>query len=336
MNSRPKPEKPAPTPPASWLLLVHRLPPKPAYLRVKIWRRLQGIGAIAVKNSVYAMPRSEQTREDLEWLLRDIEKNGGDGLICEAEIVDGMRDDQVKALFDAARDADYNVLAKELRGLSQAIKRKKNKGEAPTAQLAKLRQRFSEIRKIDFFSATGGMTVEGILSELEHGLISSRRGPSISATKALNLVGKTWVTRQGVHVDRIACAWLIRRFIDPHAIFKFVADKQYQGIAGELRYDMFNAEFTHEGDKCSFEVLLERAGLADMALRAIAEIVHDIDLKDNKFSRPETSGIAHVIAGICRTQSDDEARIERARAFFDDTYEQFRRGNRSQPKGTTP
>jgi hypothetical protein len=317
---------------APWLLFVHQLPAKPAYLRVKTWRRLQDIGAIALKNSVYALPRGDQTREDLEWLLRDIEKNGGGGLICEAEIVDGMRNDQVRALFDAARDADYSVLVKELRILSQKIKRKKDRTGDPTPQLVKLRQRFSEIGKIDFFSATGRMTVEGLLSEIEHATISRFRksGSKQKASDPLQLTGKTWVTRQGIHVDRIACAWLIRRFIDPNAIFKFVADKQYESAQGELRYDMFNAEFTHEGDKCTFEVLLERAGLKDNALEAIAQIVHDIDLKDNKFSRPETLGIAHVIAGICRTQSDDESRIARATPFFDDTYEQFRRGRRGQ------
>lgn len=321
--------KPKVGPAARWLLLVHQLPPKPPYLRVKIWRRLQSIGAVALKNAIYALPRTDQAREDFAWLLRDITQSGGEGIICEAEIVDGMRDDQIIAQFDAARDTDYNALAKELRALTQTLKRTKGgKGELPP-QLAKLRQRFSEIAKIDFFSAAGRMTVEGLLAGLEHEQINNSAKGKKAANGPLELSGKTWVTRQGIHVDRIACAWLIRRFIDSNAVFKFVADKQYAASAGELRYDMFNAEFTHEGDKCSFEVLLERAGLADKALRAIAEIVHDIDLKDGKFSRPETPGIAHVIAGICKTQAEDEDRIARATPFFDDTYEQFRRSSRS-------
>ncbi len=103
------------------------------------------------------------------------------------------------------------------------------------------------------------------------------------------LQGSVWVTRQGVHVDRIASAWLIRRFIDPEARFKFVPAKGYVPEPGELRFDMFEAEFTHEGDRCTFEVLLARAGLADPALAAIGEIVHDIDLKDAKFGREETA-----------------------------------------------
>ena len=313
----------------TWLLLVHQLPPKPAYLRVKVWRRLQSIGAIALKNSVYALPRNEQTREDFQWLLRDIEQNGGEGLVCEARLADGMRDDQVRALFDKARDADYNALAKDVKALTQAIRRKKNAGDEHAAQIAKLRQRYSEINQIDFFGATGRMTVEGLFAELEHGLIArTEKAAKRNARPIVNpltLVGKIWVTRHGVHVDRIACAWLVRRFIDPKARFKFVPGKDYAAGSNEVRFDMIDGEFTHEGDKCSFEVFLERMGMADKALQAIAEIVHDIDLKDNKFARAETAGIAHVIAGICMTQSDDEARIARGTAIFDDTYERYRR-----------
>jgi hypothetical protein len=136
--------------------------------------------------------------------------------------------------------------------------------------------------------------------------------------------GKVWVTRRGVQIDRIASAWLIRRFVDPDARFKFVTAKDYAGRPGELRFDMFQAEFTHEGDRCTFEVMLERTGLDDPALRAIAEIVHDIDLKDGKFGREQTAGIAHVIAGICMGQDDDLARIDRGSAVLDDTYALFR------------
>ena len=141
--------------------------------------------------------------------------------------------------------------------------------------------------------------------------------------RAEDLTGKTWVTRRGVHVDRIACAWLIRRFIDAEARFKFVSEKDYEAKPGELRFDMFKGEVTHEGDMCSFEVLLARTGMDDPALRAIAEIVHDIDLKDGKFGREQTAGIAHVVAGICMSHDEDLARIERGSALLDDTYKLF-------------
>jgi hypothetical protein len=139
------------------------------------------------------------------------------------------------------------------------------------------------------------------------------------------LTGKSWVTRQDIHVDRIACAWLIKRFVDPKGSLKFVSGKSYAPGPGEYRYDMQDGEFTHEGENCSFETLLVRARIADPALKAIGEIIHDIDLNDGKFGHAETPGIAHVIAGICRTQGSDEARVARGQELFDDIYEQFRR-----------
>ena len=318
---------------ARWLLLIHQLPPKPAYLRVKIWRRLQGLGAISVKNSVYVLPAGEQALEDFQWLLREIEQGGGEGIVCEANLIDGLSDQEVRGLFDAARDADYAEIAKELRALAaeiegDAVASSEKKPEV-RGQLVRLRRRYSELTDIDFFSATGRMTVEGLLTGLETRLADAAtelqaEDPGMKKISE-GLTGKTWVTRRSVHVDRIACAWLIRRFIDPEARFKFVAAKDYDAQQGELRFDMFKAEFTHEGDKCSFEVLLDKVGSNDKALHAIAEIVHDIDLKDGKFSREQTAGIAHVIEGICLSQKDDLARIERGSAVFDDSYEYFRK-----------
>jgi hypothetical protein len=332
MNAKRDPVPEQPEPAARWLLLVSQLPPKPAYLRVKIWRRLQGLGAISVKNAVYVLPASEQTLEDFQWLLREIEEGGGEGMICEANLVDGLSDQEVRGLFDAARDADYAEIASALRTLGTELKEgstvsPERKAEAKS-QVVRLRRRFSDVSAIDFFSATGRMTVDALLSDLDERLTEapSAEEKEVRMSKlAEDLAGKTWVTRRGVHVDRIACAWLIRRFIDPEARFKFVAGKDYEAKPGELRFDMFKGEVTNEGDMCSFEVLLARTGMDDPALRAIAEIVHDIDLKDGKFGREQTAGIAHVVAGICMSQDDDLARIERGSALLDDTYKFFRK-----------
>ena len=150
-----------------------------------------------------------------------------------------------------------------------------------------------------------------------------RVGSKANALEALR--GRTWVTRQGVHVDRIGSAWLIRRFIDPDAHFKFVSGKAYRPDEGELRFDMFQAEFTHVGDKCTFEVLLDRIALNDPALRAIAEIIHDIDLKESKFARPETQGIALLVTAICTKHKEDLDRIERGTILLDDLYDYFKK-----------
>jgi hypothetical protein len=314
--------------PTRWLLLIHQLPAKPAYLRVKIWRRLADIGAVAIKNAVNVLPAGEQTQEDFEWLLREIVEGGGEAMICEARLVDGLTDAEVRALFDSARDADYDALIKEIRPMAEV-------GFAPddlpsaVAQAKRWRKRLAQIASIDFFGATGRLTAEALLSELEARL-HREDAPMSDTSHAANPIGalqsRVWVTRQGVHVDRIASAWLIRRFIDQEAEFKFVPAKGYAPEPGELRFDMFEAEFTHEGDRCTFEVLLERCGLeGDGALRAIAEIVHDIDLKDEKFDREEAPGIARLIAGIAMANKEDEERIRRGSATFDDLYEYYRK-----------
>src|ERR687885_489758 len=262
-----------------WLLLIHQLPAQPAYLRVKVWRRLQALGAVAIKNAVYALPEGERAREDFAWLLREIAAGGGEAFVCEARLVDGLTDREVRAMFDRARDADYEDLARQARDLAGAL------GEEPSAE------RRAEARA--------------------HAL-----GP---------LRGRTWVTRRGVHVDRIASAWLVRRFVDPEARFKFVPAKGYAPEPGELRFDMFGGEFTHEGDRCTFEVLLARAGPDDPALRAIAELVHDLDLKDGRFARPETAGFGALIEGLCAATGDDDERLARRAAILDNLHAYFAR-----------
>ena len=319
----------------SWLLLIHQLPAKPAYLRVKIWRRLQGIGAIAVKNAVHVLPMNEETQEDFEWLLREIEEGGGEAFVCEGRLIDGLSDQEIRTLFDQARDADYAQVVKDARGLAKSLRpnAKTSTLADVRAQVARLRKRLAEIVAIDFFGAIGRETAEGVIRTLEARLHEDPdvRGKDTTPSAARppeTLRNRTWVTREGVYVDRIASAWLIRRFIDPQAQFKFVSGKGYRPQEGELRFDMFEAEFTHEGDKCTFEVLLDRCGLKDAALRAIAEIIHDIDLKDGKFGRTEVAGIRTLMEGIGAAARDDTQRIARGTEVFNDLYEYFRKKRR--------
>ncbi len=238
-----------------WLLLIHHLPPKPDYLRVKVRRRLHGIGAAPLKNSVYVLPHSDEALEDFQWLAAEIRAEGGEAIICDTAFVDGVSDEEIQAMFDA----------------------KKPESEVSTA---------ANVRD----------TVEP---------------------------GGTWVTRLGVHVDRMASAWLIRRFIDPEARFKFVAARGYRPERGELRFDMFDAEYTHVGDRCTFQVLLDRFGLSDSALAAIGEVIRDIDCKDVKYGRPETAGIAALLEGIAESEPEDLERIARATALFESLYTRF-------------
>ncbi|MBM9400073.1 chromate resistance protein [Gluconacetobacter azotocaptans] len=312
------------------MLLIHQLPPKPAYFRVKIWRRLQGIGAVAVKSTVYALPAGAETQEDLEWLLKEIVEGGGEAMMCEARLIDGLSDAQVRALFDAARNADYDAIADEARQLGRALDadRFEDKRAEIRTQIRRLRKRVVAVVRIDFFGAGGREPLEVVLGKLEARATEDdgTTGTSDAARESARgiLQGRIWVTRQDVHVDRIACTWLIRRFIDPKAHIHFVPGKGYAPKKGELRFDMFEGEFTHEGDQCSFEVLSARAGLTDPALQAISEIVHDIDLKDGKFGREEAAGIAHLISGITMANRNDDQRIAQGIPIFDNLYAYFR------------
>ena len=315
-----------------WLILIHQIPPKPDYFRVKIWRRLQKLGAAAVKNSVYVLPKSDQAQEDFQWLLREIVAGGGEAMLCEVRFVEGLTDEQIQGLFHSARSLEYQQIAEEARRIAKSfpIRLTDDDERRSQAEIAveRLKARLAEVVAIDFFGAPGQEAARGLLSELETRIHSGRSGADTQARARGHLPEfreRTWVTRKGIYVDRMASAWLIQRFIDPQARFKFVPAKGYAPQRGELRFDMFEAEFTHEGDHCTFEVLASDFGLADPALRVIAEIVHDIDLKDSKFSRQQTAGIELLIAAIAMAHKDDESRLERASAVFDDLYEYFKR-----------
>src|SRR5215472_4182506 len=195
--------KPRVAEPASWLLLLHQLPAKPAYARVKLWRRLQALGAVAVKNAVYALPASPEAQEDFEWAMKEIAAADGEGMIVEARLIDGLSDDAVRGLFKSAREADYRALAKESRAVEK---------DAAPAQVARLRAEAARIAAIDFFGANGREDVEARLAAL-----TPDAAPVPASAPLVSGSGHVWVTRRDVHVDRIGSAWLIRHFIDPDA-----------------------------------------------------------------------------------------------------------------------
>ena len=311
---------------SSWLLLIHQLPAKPAYARVKIWRRLQALGAVTVKGAVYALPVNSETQEDLAWLAKEIVESGGEAMICEAALVEGLSDHEMQGLFDQARDEDYARIANEAREIATRQGEEASDRELAeiASQVTRLRRQFDAVAAIDFFGANGRLAAQGLVEGLEADLQKEDAVTVPEPTPAAGaLANRTWVTRKGVQVDRIASAWLIRRFIDNGARFKFVPSSGYQPESGELRFDMFEGEFTHKGDRCTFEVLQAHVGLSDPALSAIGEIVHDIDLKDDKYGRAETAGVKSLIAGIATPAAEDEQRLARGAVLLDGLYDSF-------------
>jgi hypothetical protein len=309
-----------------WLLLIHQIPPKPAYARVKIGRHLARLGAVPIKNTVYALPLSATAQEDFAWVAREVMSLKGEATLCEARLVEGLSDDDVRALFRRARDADYAALAGEVDAAARTAKKRPSAADtaALVASVARLRQRLSDVTAIDFFDAPGRAIVVAKLESLER---RGRGEPPPDAPQPLSVDayrGRTWVTRTGLFVDRIASAWLIRRFIDPDARFRWVKP-EYRAKRGEVAFDMFEAEFTHEGDACTFEVLVARFALSEPGLRPLAEIVHDLDLKDGKYGRPETSGVGRTLVGLATVHRGDDARIAHGSDLFEALLAGFRR-----------
>lgn len=315
-----------------WLLLIHQIPPKPAYLRVKVWRRLQSLGSVAIKNTVYVIPKNDETLEDFQWVAREIIEDGGEAAICAAAFIEGLSDEQVEDLFRAARDADYSQFREDARVLLDSIpdsfeKTKDSDRSAFEADLNRLRKRLETIAAMDFFGAPGRSVADAVMLQLESRLGQTRGvKPNPSKDGRLNAVdfaGRTWVTRKGIYVDRIACAWLIRRFIDTKAQFRFVSGRNYKLKSADVRFDMFDGDFTHEGDLCSFEVLVKRFFPKDRALEEIGRIVHDLDLKDGMFRKPETAGVGSLMEGIALIHKMDQDRLEAGRVVFDHLYASF-------------
>jgi hypothetical protein len=302
-----------------WLILVHRIPPRPLYLRAKMRQRLAGVGAVAVKNAVYLLPHGAEALEDLQWIAQEIVAGGGDAHLFEGDFVDGVASDAAAAQFREARNADYDALAADAHAAMKAARSAAAVAELATAH-ARLSRRLEDIRRIDFFEAGRRTAAEEALAAIEARLQKDRKEETRMLKANPELRGRTWVTRPGVKIDRMASAWFIRRFVDPKARFRF-ADPAAPKKEGELRFDMVGGDFTHEEDRCTLETLVGRVGLPDKGVRAIAEIVHDLDLKDGKYARAEAAGVRMMLDGLMARTDDDEERLERALVIFDDLHE---------------
>ena len=286
---------------------------------------------------MHALPNDEETQEDFEWLMREIVEGGGEAVVCEARLIDGISDQDVRDLFDRARDADYDAVAKDARAVAKSLRRNA-KPEALAerrTQVARLRKRLAQVVFRRFLrrhrSREGGERAQRAGIPIKRGRGGERRqreGQLRGGSAFGTLRDRTWVTRQGVYVDRIASAWLIRRFIDPQARFKFVPGKGYRPEPAELRFDMFEAELAMRATSARSRCCWSAACAKDAALRAIAEIIHDIDLKDDKFGRTEVAGIRTLIEGISVATKENSDRIARGAEVFNNLYEYFKKKRR--------
>ena len=300
-----------------WLLLAHQLPTRPSKLRVKTWRRLQLIGAVPTRNSVYVLPNNAQCREDFEWIRGEVVALGGEATVFVAEALDASDDDLV-ALFRRARDGDYQAWKREVRQLRRPPRgRRRAAGNRDdwVRAVRRLRERLNEIERIDFFHAPAGRDASRTMTELEN-LVAGPVTPAVAEAPMLNWTAfrnRRWVTRPRPGVDRMASAWLIRRFIDPKATFRFAE----QPRDSDVPFDMYAGEFSHHGPACTFETLARRFNLVDPAVVRIAQIVHDLDMKERRYAPPEAPAVSRIIDGLQELHADDHTLLEHGMAMFE-------------------
>jgi len=306
----------------AWLLLILSLPPQPSSIRVKVWRRLQAQGAVALKNSVYLLPFTPENYEQFQWLAQEVPKSGGEATLLKVDRIENMRVDDVIRLFHKARDRGYRPLAERYRKLLPSLDRKATGATVSRRdeELARLARELERLREIDFFDAPSYQEVKRLKETIEMRLHppSAGQAPGTAEIPLDSLKGRRWVTRPRPHVDRIASAWLIKRFVDLEAEFLFAPPEEFPAEA--IPFDAMGAEFGHHGEDCTFETILKRCGLRDQRLGQLAEIVHEVDLRDQKFHRDEARGFDLAIRGLLAALKDDQQVLAHGMTLFDGLY----------------
>src|SRR2546429_617001 len=305
--------------PNKWLLLLYGLPTKKGAARVNLWRQLKKCGALPLKTSAYLLPDKPEHHERLQWLAQQVRDGGGEATSIHVTEIEGLGSEAMVREFNEAGATYYAAL---LPALTELIaKNRKRPDESFAAGLKNLTRQFEEIRKIDFFDCPRAQDAQMLLKRavgLRAG--KSKNAPTL-ATK--RFIGKTWLTRPRPEIDRVGSAWLIRKFIDPKAKFIFSTDPAKHPDA--IPYDMFEVEFSHHGDACTFETLVKRFGIADKAVLKIAEMVHDADLDDGKFQTTGCVGIDQVLKGWAKGGLSDEELLRRGGECFDALHQPFRK-----------
>ena len=306
---------------ADWLLLLHVLPTSKAQARVQAWRRLQRVGAVSLKNSAYALPNSAESREDFEWIRNEVIAAGGQAIVLIARAPDQATVDDVTNAFRAARADDFIAIAGEARALLKRPTRQPTARRAVTQRVRRLRERYDETVRLDFFHVEQRDDAATLLNQLDRR--SGRRPamPAATATAPLDRAryrGRTWITRPRPGVDRMSSGWLIRRFIDAKARFAF---GESANDATAIPFDTFEAEFGHHGSHCTFETLCERFAIRDAAVERVGRIVHDLDLKEATYGEVEGPTVGRLVDGLRRAHADDHALLRAGIEVFEALYQ---------------
>lgn len=307
-----------------WLLLMVSLPPSPSRHRVRVWRKLRALGAVALKPSVYLLPATPATTEQFQWLTQEIQSCAGTATLVHVQGIESHPDARLIAMFQGARRTAYAPVLAACRELLSRLERRDRADEgsglaALQGRLRRLRQELDRLAAIDYFEAPEGLEAQRLWETGRRRLEArSRPGTPAKVPDTATPRGARWVTRERPHVDRVASAWCIKRFIDRGASFGFVPEGQVPPDA--IAFDMLGAPYGHEGEDCTLETLVRRFRLQDRRLREIAEIVHDADLDDGKFGRSEAAGVELAARGLLAVSKDDAEVLARGMELFDGLY----------------
>ncbi|MFZ3064335.1 MAG: chromate resistance protein ChrB domain-containing protein [Nitrospirota bacterium] len=315
-----------------WLIFFYSVPSRPVSSRMKVWRRLSKAGAIQFKGAVYILPFNDEHYELLQWLTSEVASMKGEAAFIKADMIEAIKNSAIVDLFNQQRESVYRIIEKKIEDIERKLNSVKKGADVKdnkklSGQFIKHQKEFEEIRKVDFFVSKSGNALKKRLANLQaevnklSGLKVKAQIAVITPKRIENYKGKTWRTRKRPFVDRMASAWLIKRFIDKKAIFRFIDEKEIENIDKKsITFDIKDGEFTHRGDMCTFEVIVKSFNLKDKALKKIAEIVHEIDMKDDKYENMEARGIEDILTGIRKAIKNDAAVLEKGMAVFEMLY----------------
>jgi hypothetical protein len=297
----------------AWLLLAFSLPTKRASQRVEVWRKLQRYGTVPLGNSGYLLPSNSVNEERFQWLATAIRKYGGDASIVHVQGIDNISTPQLIERFAEARAQEYQELIRQLAEFSALPVEKRAVG-----RLSRLRSRFQEIVEVDFFESPLQKRAGQLLAKADAARVATRK-PETPKIDPRDYKSMVWVTRPRPGVDRSASAWLIRRFIDSKARFAFAPEEKVPDAS--VPFDMFHEKgFGHRGDDCTFETLAKEFRIRDRRVKVISEIIHDVDLADQKFGRKEGYGIDEVLKGWARQGISDQELLDRGMQLIEGLY----------------
>lgn len=311
----------------SWLLLVVSLPTPSASARMRVWRGLKALGCMALRDGAYLLPGGEEREQSLRGLGDECTREGGVAWLMAVQPRSTEEEQAYRQLFD--RSEDYAALrrtwleaGRNLPGMAAS--------EATRLQ-RRLQREYDAVRAIDFFPGEVHAEAEAAWSDLQRriGQLLSPDEPhetkgGIPRLDAQAYQGRTWATRRRLWVDRVASAWLIRRFIDRDARFQWLA-RPSDCPKSALGFDFDGATFTHVGERVTFETLMASFGLeADPALLRLGALVHQLDVGGEPV--PEAVGFEAVMAGARERLDDDDALLAEMTAVLDSLYAHFARG----------